>query len=79
MLTHDTPHARFTGDVREELGLSERSMFYFLGRLPADRRPPVVGGRRLWSPEHVEALRALVLERRAARAPASAPSERTPA
>jgi len=63
-----------SGQVRRELRLTDRQLVYLLGRHP-EIDPPVVMGRRVWSPENVEALRRAVEEQQA-RAKARAEARR---
>jgi hypothetical protein len=69
-----TPMQLTSGQVRRGLGLSERQLVYLLGRHP-EIDPPVVMCRRVWAPEHVEALRQVVEETQA-RAEAKAEARR---
>lgn len=52
----DTTTTQTTGAVKRRLGIRMRQIEYVLDCHP-EIAPPVVDGRRLWSPSHVAALK----------------------
>jgi hypothetical protein len=70
-----------TGEVARQRGISEAVLQATLRRHPA-LKPPIVNGRRVWAPEHVEALdRHLAAgdRRRKSRTPSPATTPEAPA